>query len=191
MKNQLSFNKMIETQLAQIAASISINNDGKISRQPETSLENVNAVTTRGGKSTHDPPNPNHASRKEKEQQEEEPSSSTKAQKDQEEVMVPLEYMETMYLLFPTRKRKQAMDEQFAHFIEMVEKVHMSIPLMDVFHVPCYAKYIKDIINNKRPLPSTEVVKLTEVCRYSIVCLKRRRILGVLCNTLKFWNDLK
>jgi hypothetical protein len=190
MKNQLSFNKMIETQLAQIAASISINNDGKISRQPETSLENVNAVTTRGGKSTHDPPNPNHASRKEKEQQEEEPSSSTKAQKDQEEVMVPLEYMETMYLLFPTRKRKQAMDEQFARFIEMVEKVHMSIPLMDVLHVPCYAKYIKDIINNKRPLPSTEVVKLTEVCRYSTVCLKRR-ILGVLCNTLKFWNDLK
>jgi len=40
----------------------------------------------------------------------------------------------------------------------------MSVPLMDVLHVPSYAKYIKDIINNKRPLPSTEVVKLTEEC---------------------------
>ena len=35
---------------------------------------------------------------------------------------------------------------------------------MDVLYVPSYAKYIKDIINNKRPLPSTEVIKLTEEC---------------------------
>jgi hypothetical protein len=54
------------------------------------------------------------------------------------------------------------MDEQFTRFVEMVEKVHVSIPLLDVLHVPSYAKYIKDIINNKRPLPSTEMVKLME-----------------------------
>jgi hypothetical protein len=46
----------------------------------------------------------------------------------------------------------------------MVEKVHVSVPLIDVLHVPSYAKYIKDIINNKRPLPSMKVVKLTEEC---------------------------
>ena len=40
---------------------------------------------------------------------------------------------------------------------------------MDVLHVPSYAKYIKDIINNKRPLPSTEVIKLTEDCSTSIL----------------------
>ena len=89
----------------------------------------------RGGKSTCDPPNPNHAARKEKERQEEEPSSSTKAQKDQEEEMVPLEYTDTTYLPFPTRKRKQAVVEQFARFIEMVEKVHVSVPLMG--HLTC------------------------------------------------------
>ena len=48
IKNQLSFNKMIETQLEQIAAAIPF-------------LEKINAVTTRGGKSTRDPPLPNHA----------------------------------------------------------------------------------------------------------------------------------
>ena len=46
---------MIETKLAQIAAAIPINNEGKIPGQPKNSLEKVNAVTTRGGKSTHDP----------------------------------------------------------------------------------------------------------------------------------------
>ena len=56
------------------------------------------------------------------------------------------------------------MDEQFAHFVEMIEKIHV-----DVLHVPSYAKYIKDIINNKRPLPSTEVVKLKEECSDNIL----------------------
>ena len=64
VKNQLSFNKMIETQLAQIVATVPTNNKGKIPGQPENSLEKVNAVTTRGGKSTHDPPNPNNKARK-------------------------------------------------------------------------------------------------------------------------------
>jgi hypothetical protein len=54
-QNQLSFNKMIETKLAQIAASIPINNEGKIPGQPKNSFEKVNVVTTRGGKSTRDP----------------------------------------------------------------------------------------------------------------------------------------
>jgi hypothetical protein len=61
------------------------------------------------------------------------------------------------------------MDEQFAHFVEMIEKILVSVPLMDVLHVPSYAKYIKDIINNKRPLPSTKVIKLTEECSATIL----------------------
>jgi hypothetical protein len=61
------------------------------------------------------------------------------------------------------------MDEQFACFVEMIEKIHVSIPLMDIFYVPSYTKYIKDIINNKRPLPSTEVIKLTEECSIAIL----------------------
>ena len=67
VKNQLIFNKMIETQLAQIAAAIPIDTNGKIPAQPENSHENVKAVTMRGGKTTHDPPNPNQSTEKAKE----------------------------------------------------------------------------------------------------------------------------
>jgi hypothetical protein len=71
-------------------------------------------------------------------------------QKDQEEEeMAPQDFIDISYLSFPTRKRKQAVDEQFACFVEMIEKIHVSAPLMDVLHVRSYAKYIKDIINNK------------------------------------------
>ena len=50
VKNQLSFNKMIETQLAQIAAAIPISDLGKTPGQPKTSLESVKMVSTRFGK---------------------------------------------------------------------------------------------------------------------------------------------
>ena len=76
LKNQLSFNKMIETQVAQLAALVPTSNSGKIPGQPESSLENVNAVTTRGGKSTRDPPYPNHAGTKNRDQKEEEGPSN-------------------------------------------------------------------------------------------------------------------
>ena len=57
---------MIETQLAQIVATVPVSNDAKILAQPKNSFEKVNAVTMRGGKSTHDPPNSNHSIEKAK-----------------------------------------------------------------------------------------------------------------------------
>ena len=74
------------------------------------------------------------------------------------------------------------MDEQFAHFVEMTEKIHVSVPLMGVLHVPSYAKYIKDIINNTRPLPSMKVTKLTEECSTGIFDFPKKKDLG--CSTI-------
>jgi len=54
IKNQLSFNKMIETQVAQLASSCPNNNSGKLPGQPEVPpKESVSAVTTRTGKNHH------------------------------------------------------------------------------------------------------------------------------------------
>ena len=69
VKNQLSFNKMIETQLTQIAAALPNKTKERKIENIIITPENVKAVTTRGGKSTHDPPNPNHAAGKQKAQQ--------------------------------------------------------------------------------------------------------------------------
>ena len=48
IKDQLSYNKKIASQLAQLVAALPF----------ATNLEKVNAITIRGGKSTHDPPYP-------------------------------------------------------------------------------------------------------------------------------------
>ena len=47
IKNQLSFNKMIKTQIPQIAAALPVSDLGKILGKPETSLESVKMVSTR------------------------------------------------------------------------------------------------------------------------------------------------
>lgn len=60
-QNQPSFNKMLQTQLVQLAALVPTNEYGRIPGQPEPSIENAKAITTRGGKSTRDPPYPNTA----------------------------------------------------------------------------------------------------------------------------------
>ena len=62
IKNYLSFNKMIETQVAQLASSCPNANMEKLPGQPEVpSKENINAVTACGGKSTQEPPFPQDA----------------------------------------------------------------------------------------------------------------------------------
>jgi hypothetical protein len=62
------------------------------------------------------------------------------------------------------------MDEQFGKFIEVIQKLYINVPLLDAIQVPTYAKYLRDTLNNKRPLPSTEVIKLME--EYSAAIIK-------------------
>ena len=68
-------------------------------------------------------------------------------------------------------------DEQFDKFIEVIKKLYGNTLLLDNVHIPMYAKYLKDILGNKRVLPTTEVVQLTDECRtvYSILSWRRRR----------------
>ena len=61
------------------------------------------------------------------------------------------------------------MDEQFGKFIEVIQKLYINIPLLNAIPVPTYAKYLRDILNNKRPLPTTEVIKLMEECSSAIL----------------------
>lgn len=133
-------------------------------------------MTTRGGKSTHDPPYPNHAGKEKahKEPAEEEELVILEDNREPKMESTLQDFVDTSFLPFSTHSRKMAMDEQFARFVEMIQKIHVNVPLLDVMHVPMYAWYIKDIINSKRPLPTTKVIKLMEECSAPIL----NRVLG-------------
>ena len=61
LKNQLSFNKIIETQLAQIAAVVPAVEFGKIPGQPESIVETANMVSTGWGNLPRQTSRTNHA----------------------------------------------------------------------------------------------------------------------------------
>ena len=160
-RNQLSFNKMIETQLAQLVVLVPANESGRILGQPEPSVENVKAITTRGGKSTCDPPYPNLVGTC---NAPEAPSSNTAVEEVWPERTGPQECCDMRLLPFLQRYKEPSVDEQFARFVEVIQKIHINVPLLDAMQVPTYARYVKDILDNKRPLPTTKLVKLTEEC---------------------------
>ncbi|XP_039841076.1 uncharacterized protein LOC120700952 [Panicum virgatum] len=132
-------------------------------------MENVKAITTRGGKTTQDLPYPNHVNIKKASSVVEEPPWEEESKKVQEGKTASHEFYDTQVLPFPMRANKLSTDEQFSRFVEMIQQVNINVPLMDVMKVPTYARYIKDIINNKRPLPTTEVIKLNEACSVAIL----------------------
>ncbi|XP_052161988.1 uncharacterized protein LOC127779298 [Oryza glaberrima] len=154
--------KEVITTLAQLAALVLENESGRIPGQPEFSVENVKVITMRGGKSTYDPPYPNPAGTSSVSR--EAPSGSTADVDVQLEKIVPQEYCDTRLLPFPQRSKKLLVDEQFARFVEVIQNIHINVPLLDAMQVLTYARYLKDILNNKRPPPTTKVVKLTEQC---------------------------
>jgi hypothetical protein len=93
----------------------------------------------------------------------------------QEEEVLPQDpelhqaFHDTTLLPFPRRNRKAKMDEQFGKFVEVIQKLYINILLLDAIQVPTYVKYFQDILNNKRPLPSTKVIKLIEECSAAIL----------------------
>jgi hypothetical protein len=167
IKDQVNFNKVLELQIAQIVATVpsSVN-----------SCNTLNAVTTRGGKTTRDPPYPNmtkKSARKGKEDEEEKEEEEEPPSKEENDKFhgktAPHEFYDTNILLPFPRTRKQTTDEQIGKFVEVIRQLYVNIPLLDAMQVPTYAKYLRDILNHKRLLPTTEVIKLTEECSAAIL----------------------
>jgi hypothetical protein len=134
-----------------------------------TNLEKVNPITTRGGKSTHDSPYPTRTGRTLVVVQEEEKKDDEVEEVGPQERELHQDFHDTIFLLFPQRNQKAKMDEQFGKFVEVIQKLYINILFLDAIEVPAYMKYLSDILNNKRPLPTTKVIKLTEECSVAIL----------------------
>jgi hypothetical protein len=92
IKIQLSFNKMIETQVAQLASSCLNHNTGKLPKQPKVNLkETVNVVTTRIGKSMQEPPFPQDAGTRRKTVTARNTYSEDEVQEEADESIIPKE----------------------------------------------------------------------------------------------------
>jgi len=102
VRDQLAFNKKTELKVAQLAsaAKVVVSSD---------SVENVNAVTTRGGKTTRDPLYPNHKIGRAPRQQEETHAEglAQPSEESMEDEPTPNNYGVTTMLPFPIRERRK------------------------------------------------------------------------------------
>ncbi|KAI4977706.1 hypothetical protein ZWY2020_014260 [Hordeum vulgare] len=58
---------------------------------------------------------------------------------------------------FPPKPSKKNDDEDFENFVEMIRPVFLQMRLTDMLKMSLYAKYIKDIVTNKRKIPDLEI----------------------------------
>ena len=62
---------------------------------------------------------------------------------------------------FPGRLKQQQLEAQFAQFVEVFKKLQINIPLLDALkQIPSYAKFLKELLSNKRTINNTEKVML-------------------------------
>ena len=58
---------------------------------------------------------------------------------------------------FPPKPSKKKDDEDFERFAKMIRLIFLRMRLTDVLKTNPYAKYMKDIITNKRKIPEAEI----------------------------------
>ncbi|XP_073061965.1 uncharacterized protein [Primulina eburnea] len=68
-------------------------------------------------------------------------------------------------LPFPQRAKQLQLDNQFSKFLEIFKKLHINIPFAEALaQMPSYAKFLKEILSNKRKLVDFDTVKISEEC---------------------------
>ncbi|XP_010556059.1 PREDICTED: uncharacterized protein LOC104825429 [Tarenaya hassleriana] len=150
--------KLVDNQIAQLAASVPSRPQGSLPGNPEANpREHCNAVSLRNGKELA---NPVITSTEKGQCSNSVPTSlpdpivvekSTEISGDEErDVYIPPPPRPPP-VPFPQRLRKTKEDTQFARFADMVRKLEITMPFHEVItQMPSYAKFLKDILTKKR-----------------------------------------
>lgn len=71
----------------------------------------------------------------------------------------------------PQRMQNTKLERQFTKFLEILKKLYVNIPFIDVIlQTPNYSKFLKEMLTKKRKLPEHETITLSEECSTIIQC---------------------
>jgi hypothetical protein len=118
--------------------------------------ENVKAVITRSRKTMVEPKaKPKKTSPtdpvEEEEKAEAEVEAELRLEKEEENLgKALLKDISNRHLLpFPHQAKKPVEEEKFSHFMEVIRRMYVHIPVLDAIQVLTYARYLKEILNQK------------------------------------------
>ncbi|CAH9140245.1 unnamed protein product [Cuscuta epithymum] len=158
----------METQLGQIFKAVSERPQGSLPSNTEPNpREHVQAVTLRSGKELE----PAAITKKPDKVQVEPAVREEEKEKDEgREVAaapkqsVPIKNY-TPPLPYPARLTRKNDSDQFGKFLHLMKQVQINLPFVDALaQMPKYAKFMKDLLTNKRRLEEASTVTLNEEC---------------------------
>ncbi|XP_019171074.1 PREDICTED: uncharacterized protein LOC109166636 [Ipomoea nil] len=166
---------MLENQLANQASTSSTRVTGRLPASTENPREHINAIVTRSGKVLEEPPLPIKLSTPNKTVEEDiekiledvevEPADVKNNPQVIDEGKKPVRRYE-LPLPFPQKFQQKAKESRRKKFLELVESLKVSIPLLDLLsQVPSYGKFLKDILAKKRKFGDHEVVAMAQEYR--------------------------
>ncbi|KAJ9186720.1 hypothetical protein P3X46_002263 [Hevea brasiliensis] len=174
LEQMQTHNRMLENQIAQQASSSGTKSFGNLPSQPENPREQCQAITLRSGKVVNNEKSENSEKRENEKETDESEKQESEKQESAEKCKEKIEEKEENYippepykpqLPFPQRFQKAKLDRQFGKFLEVLKKLYINVPFIDALsQMPSYAKFLKEILSNKRRLEDHETVALTEEC---------------------------
>ncbi|CAM8877537.1 unnamed protein product [Rhodiola kirilowii] len=160
--------EMLENQVAQQA--VALKQFGKLPSQPDVnSTEHINAITLKSGRILPTPQGKLNSNSKEieaevaNENSEVELQTPMEEEKKEEEPVLTRKYVPM--IPFPQRLYKGELDAHFQRFVEMLKKLYVTLPFHEVItQNPTYAKFLKDIVSNRRVIEESSMVALNVEC---------------------------
>ncbi|XP_021754566.1 uncharacterized protein LOC110719897 [Chenopodium quinoa] len=161
--------RFMENQISQLAHQVgqSLKTPGTFSGQTEQPQKgHMNVVTLRSGKQLEDPPTkePSKAVVEEEGEGEKVIDGAKVEEEPKEETPQPLApYVPKVP--FPQRLAQAKLEKKCGKFIDILKKLHINIPFLDaISEMPSYAKFLKDMLSNKKNLEENATVALTAEC---------------------------
>ncbi|XP_010247987.1 PREDICTED: uncharacterized protein LOC104590915 [Nelumbo nucifera] len=158
-QNQEASIKNLKTQVGQLALMISFRVQGTLpSNTKANPREQVQTITLRSGKELQE------VEKKAKEEGKMGATLETE-KKEEEQFDLMKETSQQPQVPFLNRLKQHKMEKEFGKFLEIFKSLHINIPFGNALaQMPHYAKFLKEILANKRKLGDVATVALNEEC---------------------------
>ena len=157
---------MLETQIAQLAETKATTNTSMVA--PITSSSDtkpIYRVELRSGKGYEGPsmedeiPQTSSPIINESQEKEEELIRASEVPKKDKEVIPPMRQYEPLPP-YPHRIVERKLNDKFTQFVNLMKVLHINVPFLEAMsQMPTYAKFLKEVLTNKRKVPD-EVIHL-------------------------------